>query len=113
MTSTNPQVQRYVTGPIFISTHLPPLRVEIDPAFTYLGNLEFGLKGIAQVDRHLFIEAEGQAIQRLIIFQFEGFLDNNSYTNTLKLCNDRRVSPAAIVSYPSKMPPSGAISARE
>src|SRR6185369_8373624 len=72
---------------IFTSQHTPHIQVSIDPAFSYIGNVQFELKGIASVDRHIFVEAENERIRRMIIFQFEGFLENNARTYNFKLEN--------------------------
>jgi len=60
---------------VFRSTATPPLRLRVPPGFDYLGRLEFPLKGVAWVDRHLFADREGGRARRLIVLQFEGFLD--------------------------------------
>ena len=68
--------RRYVDGNTFISTYLPPLRIEVDEAMTYVGAIDFILKEIAQVERHVFVQADAQQrIERMVIFQFEGFLE--------------------------------------
>jgi hypothetical protein len=88
MTST----RRYVEDQIFISTDKPALRLKVDPALRYVGNVEFDLKGIAQVDRHVWVEAgDDRLIRRMLILQFEGFLDNNPHTYTYRLINPIRL----------------------
>ena len=72
--------RRYVEGNVFTSTYLPAIRIEIDAAMAYVGMMDFILKDIAQVERYVFVEAdEAQRITRMIVFQFEGFLDNNDH----------------------------------
>ena len=72
--------QRYVEGNVFTSTYLPAIRIEIDEALTYVGSIDFILKDIARVERYVFVEADqGQRIKRMIVFQFEGFLDTNDH----------------------------------
>lgn len=89
MTPSNPH--RYVTGSTFISTALPPLKLQVSPAFHYLGKSAFELKGVAWVERHHFVEENAGAVQRLIILQFEGFLEgmpctyNYHFTNPVVL----------------------------
>lgn len=51
------------------------MRLTIPTEFRPLGRLEFALEDTAWVDRHLFAVVDGTSIQRLIILQFEGFLD--------------------------------------
>ena len=72
--------QRFVKGRCFTSLLDPSIQIEFDPAFTYVGNVEFDLKGIAYVDRHVFVVAKKQQVERVIVLQFEGFLDNNQKT---------------------------------
>ena len=72
--------QRYVEGNVFTSTYLPAIRIEIDEALSYVGMMDFILKDIAQVERYVFVEADAQQrITRMIVFPFEGFLDNNDH----------------------------------
>ena len=72
--------RRYVEGNVFTSTYLPAIRIEIDEALSYVGMMDFILKDIAQVERYVFVEADAQQrIERMIVFQFEGFLDNNDH----------------------------------
>ena len=69
--------RRYVEGNVFTSTYLPAIRIEIDEALEYVGMMDFILKDIAHVERYVFVEADAQQrIERMIVFQFEGFLDN-------------------------------------
>jgi hypothetical protein len=85
MTSTP---KRYIEDQVFISTDTPPLRLQFDPALRYVGNVEFDLKGIAHVDRQVWVEAGADSlIQRMLILQFEGFLDNNSRTYSYRPIN--------------------------
>lgn len=69
-----------MAGQVFTSTHTPAIQIEIDPAFYYIGNIEFDLKGIAHADRHIFVDARQNQVRRMIVLQFEGFLDNNRMT---------------------------------
>lgn len=79
--------RRTVDGRVFVSTYLPELRVEIDEAFAYVGHVEFDLKGLARVDRHVFVDADGARVERMIVFQFEGFLDDNDHTYHYRFTN--------------------------
>jgi len=65
---------------VFTSERFPLIRMKVDPAFTYIGSVTFELKSIALVDRHIFVDADGERINRMIVLQFEGFLDNNDHT---------------------------------
>lgn len=80
--------QRYVEGTVFTSTYLPALRIEIDEAMTYVGMMDFILKDIARVERYVFVEADvQQRVERMIVFQFEGFLDNNDHYYRYRFTN--------------------------
>jgi hypothetical protein len=62
------------------SDQLPTIQIEIDPSFTYIGGLRFILYEVADVEQHHFVIADAQRrVQRLLWFQFEGFLDNNQH----------------------------------
>lgn len=75
-----PNPQRFVKGRCFTSRLNPSIQIEFDPAFIYVGNVEFDLKGVARADRHVFVVANKQQVERMIVLQFEGFLDNNQMT---------------------------------
>ncbi len=80
--------QRYVEGQVLVSTDLPAIRVRLDEAFAYVGEMAFTLKDIARVERYVFVDVdEQQRIERMFIFQFEGFLDNNDHTYRYRFTN--------------------------
>ncbi|MFN2145587.1 MAG: hypothetical protein ACK2T7_09550 [Anaerolineales bacterium] len=62
------------------SSVLPEMTLRLAEDLPYLGSLAFDLKGIAQVERYLFVHAENGVAQRLFIVQFEGFLPDNTHT---------------------------------
>ena len=70
---------RFFRDGVFTSTDLPAVRVRVDPAFEYLGSHQFEIYEAAQVERHIFVDAQDGSIQRLLIFQFEGYLSDNDY----------------------------------
>ena len=72
---------------VFTSERLPRIRMRVDPAFAYIGNVTFELKNIALVDRHVFVDADGERINRMIVLQFEGFLDDNDHTYVWDITN--------------------------
>jgi hypothetical protein len=82
---------RYVENHTFISDDLPPLRMELDPAFDYAAVSSFDLKGIARVERHHFVESDGRQVRRLLMLQFEGFLPDNTKTYTYAITNPVRL----------------------
>jgi len=59
---------------IFTSPALPAIRLQVAPAFRYLGCVAIRIGDLAAGERHVFAEVEGQRVRRLIILQFEGFL---------------------------------------
>lgn len=62
------------------SDQLPTIQIEVDASFTYIGGLRFILYEVAHVEQHHFVIADSQRrLQRLLWFQFEGFLDNNQH----------------------------------
>ncbi len=79
-TETPLQPERTVKDNILISTALPEIRVQVADAFVYLGKFEFTIKGIAYGERHVFIDESDGKVERLFIFQFEGFLPDNTHT---------------------------------
>ena len=63
---------------LLVSESLPAVRIRVDPQFTYAGNTSFILYDIAHVEQHHFVVADAQKrVERLLWFQFEGYLDNN------------------------------------
>ena len=72
---------RTVLNNVIHSENLPVVQIQIDPQFSYVGNINFILYNVAHVEQHHFIVADEQKrIQRLLWFQFEGYLDNNNHT---------------------------------
>ncbi len=66
---------RYIEDGVFKSEAVPPLRMLVDAAFEYIGYIQFILEDMAHVDRHFFVATRGSVINRMIVLQFEGFLD--------------------------------------
>jgi hypothetical protein len=86
-----PFIQR--TGPdtILRSEKLPPIAIQIDPAFKYAGSTSFILYEICHVEQHHFVVADEQRrVLRQLWFQFEGYLENNN--RTYKYSNMDRLS---------------------
>ncbi len=67
-----------IGGRCFSPQQIPLLEIEVDPAFRFLGGFDFDLKGIARAERHLFVEPAGKLARRMVIVQYEGFLEGNS-----------------------------------
>jgi hypothetical protein len=75
-----PIKERDVVGSLLTSTYLPPIRIQVDPAFHYLGKLQFTLYNVAQVEVFVFVVADRQHATRVLLFDFEGYLEDNTYT---------------------------------
>jgi hypothetical protein len=73
-------IPRRVENNVLHSEKLPVAQIKIDPQFSYTGNTSFVLYNVAHVEQHHFIVAdEHKRVQRLLWFQFEGYLDNNNH----------------------------------
>lgn len=71
---------RTVRNNLLLSESLPSARFRIDPGFTYAGNTSFLLYNAAHVEQHHFVVADRKRrVERLLWFQFEGYLKNNEY----------------------------------
>ena len=71
---------RTVQNNLLVSESLPVVKLQIDPQFTYVGTISFTLYGVAHVEQHHFVVANSRKrVQRLLWFQFEGYLDNNEH----------------------------------
>jgi hypothetical protein len=72
-------IQRTGTDTILRSEKLPAIAIQIDPAFRYAGSTSFILYDIARVEQHHFVVADAERrVERLLWFQFEGYLENNN-----------------------------------
>jgi hypothetical protein len=71
---------RNVQNNVLISESLPAVRIQVDPQFTYVGTTSFILYDLAHVEQHHFVVAGAQKrVERLLWFQFEGYLDTNEH----------------------------------
>jgi hypothetical protein len=82
---SNPK-ERYVNNNVIISDDMPPIRIKVNKVFKHVGNIQFNLKEIAQVERVIFVDADKRRVKRMFIVQFEGFLEgvNDYYKYSLK-----------------------------
>lgn len=72
---------RIVHNNLLVSERLPAARVRVDPRFTYVGSTSFILYEIAHAEQHHFVVADaGKRVERLLWFQFEGYLNTNERT---------------------------------
>ena len=75
-----PSAPRTVQNNLLRSEELPSVQIQVDPQFDYIGMTSFIIYGNAHAETHLFVVANSQKhVQRLLWFQFEGFLDSNIY----------------------------------
>jgi len=71
---------RTVQNNLLLSEYLPTARIRVEPQFTYVGTTSFILYNVAHVEQHHFIVADArQRVQRLLWFQFEGYLETNQH----------------------------------
>ncbi len=68
--------QRTVVGNTIRSPELPSASIHVDETMTHVGGTSFELYGVADVEIHLFVEAEGGRVKRLLWVQFEGYHDD-------------------------------------
>jgi|GEM_PF-947411 len=71
---------RSVLNNVLVSSSLPEIRVAVAPEFTYVGRFDFFIRDVAYGERFVFVDADDKKVQRLFIFQFEGFLPTNTMT---------------------------------
>jgi hypothetical protein len=72
---------RSVAGQVLISTDRPPVRLEFDEAFQYVGGHSFTLYDIAHAEQHFFVDADKEGrVKRMYWVQFEGYLPSNTRT---------------------------------
>lgn len=74
------QPERIVQDNVLTSSALPKTSIQVDRAFSYVGKFDFTIRDIAYGERHVFVDAQDKKVNRLFIFQFEGFLPNNEHT---------------------------------
>lgn len=60
---------------VFISKRLPEIAIRLPGTYHYLGSTAFVLRGLAEVDRHHFMESNSDGdLRSLVILHFESFL---------------------------------------
>jgi hypothetical protein len=66
---------------VLASDEMPPVRIQVQPSLRYAGGLNFILYDCALAEQHLFIAADAhKRVERLLWFQFEGYLEGNKFT---------------------------------
>jgi hypothetical protein len=61
-----------------VSDALPALRLTPGPGLQYLGAHPFRIDAIAEGERHVFVEAPGNRVRRMLVLQFEGILPTST-----------------------------------
>ena len=92
---------------VFVSEQLPPLRIRVAPPMRYIGSFDFDLKGIAHVERHVFVEDIRGAVTRMLVLHFESFLPGVTDVYRYALVDPRGLGGAT---YGSR---AGALSVRD
>ena len=72
--------QRPLQGNMIVSDEFPAASIQVEDGLVHLGSTEFVLYGVADVELHLFVEADGMRVKRLLWVQFEGYRDDNDHT---------------------------------
>lgn len=74
-------LKRKVKDNVLISDEMPTVRIQVQPSLHYAGGLSFILYDCALAEQHLFIAADThKRVERLLWFQFEGYLEGNKFT---------------------------------
>ena len=75
-----PSASRKVENNVLHSEKLPVANIRVDSRLFYAGNLSFVLYHVAHVEQYHFITIDdNRRVQRLLWFQFEGYLPDNRY----------------------------------
>jgi hypothetical protein len=74
------QPQRQVENNVLVSHTLPVANFEVEKDFSYLGKFDFRIRDVGYGERHVFVDVCEGKVQRMLIFQFEGFLPSNTQT---------------------------------
>src|SRR5512133_3711532 len=82
-------------GGVLVSTSLPPLRLVPAPFLRYVGVDAFDLKGVAAVERHIFVEDRQGSVARMLVVHFERFLAGVDDEYRYRRVNAREIAGAA------------------
>ena len=67
-------MNQFMTDGVLISREEPSLAIDVADDFEFVGRHPFTIRDVAAGERFVFVQAEAQQIQRLLMIQFEGFL---------------------------------------
>ncbi len=105
------QPGRHIDGPAVVSDRMPAVRIDVATDFAYAGRLRFVLNGVARVESFVFAAADDPRAGRLLVVQFEGYLEGNDhvydypFTETVTLGNEPFHADAAVVDLAPPPPP--------
>ena len=69
---------RKVDGNTLISMAAPPVRIEVNKEFRYLGSFPFRIQDMAAGNRFIFIDGDANHVHRMFIVQFESILPEST-----------------------------------
>jgi hypothetical protein len=78
---------------VFVSEQ-PPLRLRAAPPMRYVGSFTFDVKGIARVERHVFVQTDGPTVARMLVLHFESFFPDVDDLYRYALANPRELGGA-------------------
>lgn len=70
----NDRAVRFVERDVLISTDRPAIAISVDEQFSYVGRHPVRIRDVAAGERFVFVDADHNRAERLLIVQFEGFL---------------------------------------
>ena len=76
---------RSFTDGVLVSNCRPALRLRPAAGFRYLGAHPFRIGDVAGGERHVFADTDGSRVRRLLLLQFEGFLDGVDETYNYRI----------------------------
>lgn len=77
--------QRTVEGNFVVSSAMPTIRIQLDTALKYVGNLKSTINDSSHIDNYFFVEHDDNGgIERIVYLQFETDANENSYPKLTK-----------------------------
>lgn len=107
-----PNARRMVDSHTLVSDSQPAVVVEVAAGFAYVGRPQFILSDVASVDAFVFAVGDEGRPARLLVVQFEGYLESNDHTfdysfaDTILLGNRQFHTDTTVVAL-SPPPPRG------
>ena len=72
--------RRDLDGRTLVSDQMPAVEIDVRAEFAHVGRLQFNLYGAAQVESFVYMAEHDRRGGRLLVIQFEGYLDDNTHT---------------------------------